>query len=119
MGTRASDRQRAAKKALWLVSTSRNALVVLLCSVIAFLLYDPAREESAFVLTGKVKSGLPEFRPPPFRTQVGNVTYSFTDMCGEMGSAIVMVPVIAVLGNVAIAKAFGKNLLDRLCGGFA
>lgn len=28
-------------------------------------------------------------------------------MCSELGSSIILVPVIAVLGNVAIAKAFG------------
>ncbi|KAL0278308.1 UNVERIFIED_CONTAM: hypothetical protein PYX00_000163 [Menopon gallinae] len=113
MGARTTDRQRAVKKTLWLVSTSRNALIVLFCSIIAFFLYDPADEDSTFILTGKVKSGLPEFRLPPFHTHVGNVTYSFAEMCGEMGSAIVMVPVIAVLGNVAIAKAFaGGDSID-------
>lgn len=60
------------------------------------------------LFAGKVKSGLPDFRLPPFSTQLENRTYSFAEMCNEMGSAIVLVPVIAVLGNVAIAKAFGE-----------
>jgi len=61
-------------------------------------------------LTGKLRSGLPPFQLPPFQTIVGNQTFSFGEMCSELGSSIILVPVIAVLGNVAIAKAFGKCL---------
>lgn len=31
---------------------------------------------------------------------------------GELGSSIVLVPIIAVLGNVAISKAFGGSGID-------
>jgi len=37
---------------------------------------------------------------------VNNQTLTFTQMCSELGTSIVLVPIIAVLGNVAIAKAF-------------
>lgn len=60
------------------------------------------------LISGKLQSGLPPFQLPPFHTQLLNQTFDFTAMCTELGSSIVLVPVIAVLGNVAIAKAFGK-----------
>ncbi|CAG2056069.1 unnamed protein product, partial [Timema podura] len=55
---------------------------------------------------GQIKPGLPTFGLPPFSAQVGNTTYSFLGMCEKLGSGIIMVPVVGVLANVAIAKAF-------------
>ncbi|EEB10996.1 sulfate transporter, putative [Pediculus humanus corporis] len=110
---RNSSRNETYKKILWLISTSRNALIVVFCSILSYFLYDEIQKTSPFILTGSVKPGLPEFKIPKFSTQVGNTTYSFIDMCTEMKSAIFMVPVIAVLGNVAIAKAFASgNSID-------
>lgn len=54
------------------------------------------------------RDGLPSVNLPPFGTQIEEREVSFIEMCSELGSSIVLVPVIAVLGNVAIAKAFGK-----------
>jgi len=39
--------------------------------------------------------------------QVGNQTYTFLDMCAHYGSGIVILTLISILANVAIAKAFG------------
>nr|CAD7414014.1 unnamed protein product [Timema poppensis] len=103
-----SERQRVLMKILWLVSTSRNALVVIVCSVLAFT-FHTSEKGLPFLLTGNVRSGLPPFGLPPFSTVIGNQSYSFVDMCSELGSSIVLVPIIAVLGNVAIAKAFASG----------
>lgn len=54
------------------------------------------------------REGLPAFKVPPFSTEYGGRELSFIEMCSDLGSSIVLVPIIAVLGNVAIAKAFGK-----------
>lgn len=53
-----------------------------------------------------MRSGLPPLKLPPFGTEINGVTVNFIDMCMDLGSSIILVPVIAVLGNVAIAKAF-------------
>lgn len=50
---------------------------------------------------------MPSLKLPPFGTVLDGKTISFMDMCSDLGSSIILVPVIAVLGNVAIAKAFG------------
>lgn len=51
---------------------------------------------------------MPEFSFPPFNIEYKNRTLSFTDVCAELGSGIIVVPLVAVLANVAIAKAFSK-----------
>ncbi|KAG5680807.1 hypothetical protein PVAND_010292 [Polypedilum vanderplanki] len=95
---------------LWLTSTARNALLVLISSAVAYYAYENG--QVPFILTGKVKSGLPTFSLPPFETTImtsnGTMTdLNFTDMVSELGTSILLVPIIAVLGNVAISKAFG------------
>ncbi|XP_049853757.1 sodium-independent sulfate anion transporter-like [Schistocerca gregaria] len=97
-----------ANRSMWLLSTARNALVVLLCSALAYMLVSDDGT-APFLLTGTVRSGLPNFGFPPFSTTIGNTTYSFGEMCGQLGSSIFLVPVIGVLGNVAIAKAFASG----------
>lgn len=55
--------------------------------------------------------GLPPLGPPPFTTSIANRTYSFPEMVGELGAGILVVPLVGVLANVAIAKAFGTSPL--------
>lgn len=98
--------QRVITKTIWLISTARNAIVVIVCSAIAYKFDSGSESGSPFILTGPVRSGLPPFGFPPFSTRVNNQTFTFTQMCSELGTSIVLVPIIAVLGNVAIAKAF-------------
>lgn len=51
---------------------------------------------------------MPEIGLPPFTIEHHNRTLSFTQVCAELGSGIIVVPLVAVLANVAIAKAFSK-----------
>ncbi|KRT81695.1 hypothetical protein AMK59_5720 [Oryctes borbonicus] len=95
---------------LWLISTSRNALVVVGCSVAAYY-YETSSKGSPFLLTGSVKQGMPIIQLPPFGTTVGNRTVAFGEMLCDLGTSVLLVPVIAVLGNVAIAKAFASGQL--------
>ncbi|XP_076752671.1 sodium-independent sulfate anion transporter isoform X1 [Xylocopa sonorina] len=100
--------QKILMKMIWLISTARNAVIVIVCSGIAYKL-NSTESGSPFILTGPVRSGLPPFGLPPFSTQVKNHTLSFTEMCSELGASIALVPIIGVLGNVAIAKAFANG----------
>lgn len=100
---------------MWLVATARNAILVLFSSLAAY--YAHQNGQMPFILTGKVKSGLPGFAPPPFETSYTGangtaVEMGFMDMISELGSSIALVPIIAVLGNVAISKAFGGSGID-------
>ncbi|XP_012273496.1 sodium-independent sulfate anion transporter [Orussus abietinus] len=108
-GEKPTRRQQVAMKTIWLTSTARNAIIVVVCSTIAYKMEGNSRAQAYFALTGPVKSGLPPFGLPPFTTEVRNRTLGFLEMCTELGPSIVLVPIIGVLGNVAIAKAFANG----------
>ncbi|CAH1645252.1 unnamed protein product [Spodoptera littoralis] len=91
-------------RALWLVSISRNALVVLAASSFAYLTHHP--NQPLFKLSGRVEPGLPRLSVPPFSASVDNSTVTFVDMVQQLGSAVIMLPIVMVLANIAIAKAF-------------
>ena len=114
-------------KAVWFVCTARNAIVVVACLGMAMVM-DPEGhdcktqpDECIFSLTGSIEGGLPALRPPPFSVEL-NVTIEhgehgagwelkyvgFSDMIATLGAAVVIIPVIAILESVAIAKAFGE-----------
>ncbi|XP_003400635.1 sodium-independent sulfate anion transporter-like [Bombus affinis] len=97
-------------KLIWFLGTGRNALVVILCAVVSYVF--ESRGGAPFILTGHVEAGLPSVTPPPFSINVGNQTVTFLDMCKNLGTGIIIVPLISIIGNVAIAKAFsrGKSL---------
>lgn len=118
--------------AVWLFATARNFILIFCTSMAAFIANE--RGYQPFTLTGTVKSGIPAIQPPPFETTYVNtngttVEMSFTEMLSELGASIALVPVIAVLGNVAISKAFGGSGIDatrelvalslsNICGSF-
>lgn len=91
---------------IWLISAARNIIVVVVSAVLAYTF--EAHGSHPFILTGYVKPGLPTFSPPPFSTTVGNTTHSFIDMTSAMGTALLVVPLLSILENVALAKVFCK-----------
>ncbi|GLG95333.1 Sodium-independent sulfate anion transporter, partial [Gryllus bimaculatus] len=107
--TRTRRRRVAAlKRSLWLLATGRNALVVLLAAGLTAALMKRG-DSSPFLLSGTVHPGLPPVQAPPFTTTYQNRTFSFPELCEHLGSAIVSVPIVSILGNVAIAKAFARG----------
>ena len=96
--------------------TARNAIIVILCLVLAMIIDPEATickddpQGCVFTLTGKVEPGLPAFQAPPFSVSSNETTTHFGGMVSTLGSAIVIIPLIAILESVAIAKAFGKHL---------
>ncbi|XP_036346277.1 sodium-independent sulfate anion transporter-like [Rhagoletis pomonella] len=101
---------RILKRLLWYISISRNALVVFLCSLGTFLwVKQRSAEAIPYALTAKVNSAQLELHLPPFAFDYKNTTYMFSDIVSELGSGIIVVPIVAILANVAIAKAFVKD----------
>lgn len=96
------------KQMRWFVSLSRNAVVVVIGMIIAYILKITLNAEPLNII-GDIGGGLPEFSWPPFTTVVGNETYSFKDMMGVLGPQSVALPLVAILESVAIAKAFAEG----------
>lgn len=56
---------------------------------------------------GDIPSGFPPFKPPAFSFQNGDETYSFVDICKNLGSSLYIAPLVAVIESIAIAKSLG------------
>ena len=71
-----------------------------------------SNRNTTFILTGNIEGGIPQFQLPPFSfhdtTEIPTKFYSFWDMVSELGSTVIILPLLAILTNVAIAKAFCK-----------
>ncbi|XP_012263281.2 sodium-independent sulfate anion transporter-like isoform X2 [Athalia rosae] len=95
---------------LWFIGSARNALVVVVCAVTAYLFQ--TYSVVPFLLTGQIRAGLPSVGPPSFSLISGNQTLGFFDMCKALGTGIIIVPLVGIIGNVAIVKAFshGKSM---------
>lgn len=93
-------------KSLWLIGTSRNAILVIITGLVGFYFYSD--DTAPFKLTGEIPAGLPSIAFPPFSVTEGNTTVGFTEMLSELGSGIIVIPLLALLENIAICKAFGK-----------
>ncbi|XP_069988281.1 sodium-independent sulfate anion transporter isoform X4 [Penaeus vannamei] len=102
-----STGKKVFKKIIFLSSVGRNAIVVIVAGIIAFV-----APENTFQLTKRVDGGMPSFQLPPFSTEVNNVTYSFGDMMTSVGSGVAIIPLISILESIAIASAFagGKTI---------
>ncbi|XP_066259339.1 sodium-independent sulfate anion transporter-like [Euwallacea similis] len=99
--------QKIVYGAFWLLSTSRNLLVVVVSASVAYAL--EYKGSAPFRLTGFVRPGLPTISLPPFSTQVESKPYSFLDMVSVLGSAIIIVPILSILQNYAIAKVYSEG----------
>ena len=97
--------QQFFQRFLWLFSTARNILVVVVCAVVCWLL-EAHLGSSPVILTGHVKQGLPGIQLPPLEARVGNETYGFVNMVSAMGSGCFVVPLLSLLETIALAKVF-------------
>ncbi|KAK3930457.1 Sodium-independent sulfate anion transporter [Frankliniella fusca] len=100
------------RRAAWVLSIGRNALVVLVCSVAAYVWESVAQQAPPFALSGQVQPGLPPLALPPFSAPGpagSNTTLSFVDMATSYGGGLLVVPVVGVLANIAIAKSFSNG----------
>jgi sodium-independent sulfate anion transporter 11 len=69
-------------------------------------------------ILGDIPSGFPPFKLPAFSFQNGDKTYSFTEICRNLGSSLYITPLVAVLESIAIAKSLGNNNKCEKCSFF-
>lgn len=104
------NESRPVDKFLWLLSTSRNALVIFFAAVYAYTLDNPP-----FEIVREIPPGIPKFKLPPFTiVEPGtNVTHTTADIFKEEASALIVLPLLAIMGHITIAKAFaGTSRVD-------
>lgn len=92
---------------VWVTSTARNALVVIVAGLAAYSFevmgYQP------FILTGRTARGLPCLQLPPFSEETSNGTIPFIQMVQDIGTGLAVVPLMGLVESIAIAKAFASQ----------
>ncbi|KAI5652151.1 sulfate permease family domain-containing protein [Phthorimaea operculella] len=99
---------RFISRSLLYLVRARNAIVVFVATGIAYCLY--THKLTPFKLTGTIEGGLPHFGPPPFSTVIDNKPVGLSGMLAVFGAEGLVMPLVAILESIAIAKAFGKSL---------
>ncbi|XP_044272689.1 sodium-independent sulfate anion transporter-like isoform X2 [Tribolium madens] len=99
--------QKIVNKTIWLIGTSRNAILVIVCGFIGYSFC--LNGEPPFKVIGHVPQGLPTVKPPPFSTNQNGTSESFWDMVSDLSSGIVVVPLIGLLEDISICKAFANG----------
>lgn len=104
-------------KTLWLIGTARNAIIVIAGGGLAAYFYETGHTDM-FRMIGDIPQGLPSVQLPPFSiAEIRNETsgeiiregLGFSDMISSLGSGLIVVPLIALLENIAICKAFANG----------
>lgn len=110
-----SNFQKLINKTLWLIGTARNAILVILTGMISYVMHQSAYGELQVI--GEIPAGMPKIGVPPFSiADVRNETtgeilekgQTFSEIVSEMGSMLIVIPLIALLENVSVCKSFGK-----------
>ncbi|KAF2355757.1 SLC26A/SulP transporter domain, partial [Trinorchestia longiramus] len=102
-------REKILKKFVFFISVGRNAIIVILCTALAYGLRDPDDPNTTpFKITGNITAGFPTVSVPKFTVTCHNGTedYTFLDIAGDIGAGLFIVPLIAIIENIAIASAF-------------
>ncbi|RZC37615.1 sodium-independent sulfate anion transporter-like, partial [Asbolus verrucosus] len=92
-------------KVVFMLSLSKNALIVIIGTLIAYSL----SAESPFRITGEVSGGFPPFHPPSFSTNFNGTEYDFVDLIRNYGASSAFIPLVSILEAISIAKAFSKG----------
>ncbi|CAG0917243.1 unnamed protein product, partial [Notodromas monacha] len=103
-----SATRRRLRRALWFACNGSNAVSVILSATLAYLFYSNGIQP--FPITGDMPAGIPSVSIPTFSyVDSEGKTHDFLDVLGTIGAGVFVVPILAVLENMSIAKAFAKG----------
>lgn len=112
-----SSLDKIINKSIWLIGTARNAILVVVTAMISYLLHQTGQGELQII--GEIPSGLPKFAIPAFSLpEIVNETTgeivqkgeTFGEIVSNMGSSLIVIPLIALLENISVCKAFGRQI---------
>nr|XP_039247460.1 sodium-independent sulfate anion transporter-like [Styela clava] len=105
--------QKISKKFVWVISTARNAVVVISAAFVAYAIHSQditsCKVEDCVTLTGKIDEGLPDFKPPEFNEVNGNTTVTTKELVSRIGDGMFVIPLMGLLESIAIGKAFARK----------
>ncbi|XP_044017323.1 sodium-independent sulfate anion transporter-like isoform X2 [Aphidius gifuensis] len=101
-------KHRVLTKLIWLFGTSRNAILVIACGVIGYY-FGTTNIDSPFKIIGELHSGMPDVMFPSFGYSNGTTEFTFFDMCQNLGSGLFVLPLISLMEDISVCKAFGNG----------
>ena len=88
---------------IWKITvTSRNAIIVLTCSLIE-------NKTHLFSVNQNIRFGLPPFALPPFETQFNGTVKKPTDILNDLIPGVFIITMVGLLETVAVSKVFMAN----------
>ncbi|CAG7833194.1 unnamed protein product [Allacma fusca] len=93
--------------ALWFIATSRNAIIIIACTVMVAVKHP----NHPYSIVGHIIPGLPEVKPPPFSiyNPQENRTHYIGEILSEESAGIIILPLLGLMGHMTIAKAFAGS----------
>lgn len=109
-----TKRQKIINKLLWLFGTARNAILLVICGIFGYWINNADPNHTApFKQIGYIPAGLPSFQIPKFSLSANESSTghaeSFIAMVSSYGSGLIVLPLLGLMENIAICKAFGKS----------
>ncbi|KAF0764391.1 sodium-independent sulfate anion transporter-like [Aphis craccivora] len=107
--------QQIINRTMWLIGTFRNSIVIIVTTFIGFVYVNSSGHDMTsnelppipFKVIGKIPAGLPDFDFPKFSiTRDNGTTVGFFEMVSDMGSGVIVLPIIALIENLSICKTF-------------
>ncbi|XP_054747460.1 sodium-independent sulfate anion transporter-like [Anastrepha obliqua] len=108
--------QRVLQKTIWLIGTSRNAVLVILVGLLGYELLHSGID--IFRMVGYVPQGLPELKMPAFSvTKYVNTTSgeivtthdNFIDMVRSLGTGLIVIPLVSLLETTTLIHTFADG----------
>jgi len=98
---------RLTRRAVWLLCTARNAIVVLVAATVCYFLETRSADFSFWQisLTPDVDAGMPPVRPPQFVVDINGTS---VQALSEVGVGYAVVALVGILESIAIGKAFAR-----------
>ncbi|XP_052687884.1 sodium-independent sulfate anion transporter-like isoform X1 [Crassostrea angulata] len=93
---------------IWLIGTASNAIVVISASGVAAILISQGKNNTLSI-TGHLKPGLPDFKPPDFSYTKDNITITASTIFSDIGAGFGIVPLLGLVELIAIGKAFARQ----------
>lgn len=94
----------------WLISVSRNCIVITLAAAVTFVLVDIKQFRDAFIVSNDVEGGLPTFKLPWNRngSDDGGVVDPL-EVADDLGFDLVVVALVSILQHLAVVKIYARK----------
>lgn len=100
-----TDKDSVLSRTLWFISISKNAITIFAACVVT-VYHEAYYGIAPFNLTEPAIRSMPDMVFPIHDTIVGNNTITVIDKAMQLGSGIIIIPLVALLVHVSVAKSF-------------